>query len=110
MPLVFARGSGPIRPARSRRRNGSEVVQKREGWFRDIQAMASGCWGVRGEEKADQSLRHKHRLAHRVELLLEREPPSLILEGDGHWTIQHARLNPGGKTLGCHEIGETVAP
>jgi hypothetical protein len=43
MPLAFASGSGPIRPARSRRRNGNEEVEKREGWFRDTQAMASGC-------------------------------------------------------------------
>ena len=52
MPLAFARGSGPIRPARSRRRNGSEEVQKREGWFRHTQAMASGCREVPGDGKA----------------------------------------------------------
>ncbi len=53
MPLAFARGSGPIRAARSRRRNGSEEVEKREGWFRDTQAMASGCRGVPGVGKAE---------------------------------------------------------
>src|SRR5208283_5539985 len=110
MPLALARGTGPIRPDRPRRRNGSEDVPKREGWFRDIQAVASGCRVCPERGKENQSFRRRHRLANRVELLLERESPGMILERDGHRTIQHALLDPGGKPLRGHEVGETVVP
>src|SRR5271157_1913953 len=66
-----------------------------------------GC-PERGKE--NQSFRRKHRLANRIELPLERESPSMILERDGHWTIQQAFLDPGGKPLRGHEVGETVVP
>src|SRR5271157_904749 len=59
--------------------------------------------------KRNQSFRRKHRLANRVEILFERDSPSMILEPDWYWTIEHARLDPGGKPLGGHEVGETVA-
>ena len=76
------------------------------GTPRPWQADAEGCLEM---GKRNRSVRRKHRLANRVELLLERDSRGMILKRDWHWTIEDSRLDPGGKPLGGHEVGETVA-